>query len=193
MKKTLLIGIVFLLAACGAPFRVPQQFSSSTEVFKSNDIDTLQKNAPAESVLRIAYSAPYEDVFRIVEVSAAQAQLLVEDKNKDNGLIFASKTIPIEKVIWSFVDQKWNTGGWIHSEKRFYLIRVEELSGENTAVTIFSKVQFECSGGEEFEKNYDECRNVSVPHWPSHKQRNTREMEVIHNFIKNNLISAGLI
>lgn len=197
MKNLLYFVMVLLLCACSTTFHGPNQFSKSKDVFHDLNIkdEFVTSNLPAGSlfVLSMDYSAPYEDVFRMAKLSVSQTQFFLEKTDKEKGIIFASKSKPVEKRIENFVPHTWNTAGWVVSEKRFYLISVEELSGEKTTVKIFNKVQYECRYSGTSINNVDECKMITKPHWPSYQQNDAQTMEAYLNFVKNNLISAGLI
>jgi len=172
----------------------PAQFSKSLDVFSSGQIP---KDTPQDNMLSSVYEASFEDVFRLAKVSASQAQFLIEKSDKNNGLIYASKSTRLGVHIASKTPSEQvggRTGGTVNSERRYFLIRVKELTGESTEVTIANKVQYECTvqtGNPIVDPT--PCYQMSEVHWPVGPQKDSTPMEMFHQFLNNNLISAGLL
>ncbi len=194
-RVAILFLLVLLLIGCASnPYHGPEHFAKSVDVFASARNGSLPEGGPSDSKLQIVYDAPYEDVFRTAKVSAAQAQLFVEEANKDKGVIFAVQSKKVGSHINNYIESTLSTAGWIESEKRFYLIAVKELTAESTTVAIVSKIQFECKApGSGVITNIEACRDKTKVHWPLGKERDISTMEMFHNFLQNNLIAAGLL
>lgn len=184
---------ILLLQGCGGVIHRPDQFAKSVDVFSSNQITS---DTPEDSKMSMTYEASYEDVFRLAKVSASQAQFLIEKSDKENGYINASQSTRRGVHIATLTPSEQvggRTGGTVVSEKRFYLIKIKELTGESTEVTIVNKVQFECIYDDKFLVDPKPCEQMSKVHWPVGPQIDITNLENFHKFLNNNLISAGLI
>lgn len=184
---------ILLVQGCGGVIHRPDQFAESVNVFSQNQIPS---DAPQNSKMSMIYKASYEDVFRMAKVSASQAQFLIEKSDRENGYIYASQSTRRGVHIATLTPSEQvggRTGGTVVSEKRFYLIRIKELTGESTEVTIVNKVQYECRYDDDFLTDPKPCDQMSQVHWPVGPQINITNLENFHKFLNNNLISAGLI
>lgn len=196
IKSGKVFAICFLLVfvvSCTQTFRGPDHFAEINEVYGNALLGNLPVSAPSDSRLKVVYAAPYEDVFRAAEVSVAQAQLFVEYTNKDKGIILATRSTKVGSHINNYIEPTMNSSGYLDSEKRYYLIHVNELAAESAAVIIFTKIQFECHGQSGIVSNVKECMEKTKVHWPSGKEKNREPMEMFHNLLRNNLIASGVL
>lgn len=189
--------VTLLLGGCalsGTMFHGPEVFDTSTNVFSGVKSDSLPQGGAPDSRLAKVYEVPYYDVFREAKVAAVQAQLFVEKADESDGLIFAAQSRPVDRIMGAYVDPGMSGSGWIVSEKRFYLIALEEVTGESTKVTILDKVQYECRGEDKgWVANTDLCRSMTNVQWPTGNMKSVDTLETFHNMLSNNLIAAGLL
>lgn len=186
---------VFLNGCFPRGIVLPERFSTLKEVYPSDDVFDNLEGIPPDSYKRATYQAPYEDVFRIANVSATQAMMSVESINKTTGIIYAMK-VTQEPGVWNY-----NACGSAKNEKRyFYAIKVSETGPEATEILILSKAQGAAcyaggasigtvvgSGMGLFKK--DEAEAYATVHWSTKLQ----DLLEYFNLIRNNLIAEGLI
>lgn len=186
---------VFLNSCFPRGIVLPERFSTLKEVYPSDDVFDNLEGIPPDSYKRATYQAPYEDVFRIANVSATQAMMSVESINKTTGIIYAMK-VTQEPGVWNY-----NACGSAKNEKRyFYAIKVSETGPEATEILILSKAQGAAcyaggasigtvvgSGMGLFKK--DEAEAYATVHWSTKLQ----DLLEYFSLIRNNLIAEGLI
>lgn len=186
---------VFLNGCFPRGIVLPDRFSTLKEVYPSDDVFDNLEGIPADSYKRATYQAPFEDVFRIANVSATQAMMSVESINKTTGIIYAMK-VTQEPGVWNY-----NACGSAKNEKRyFYAIKVSETGPEATEILVLSKAQGAAcyaggasigtvvgSGMGLFKK--DEAEAYATVHWSTKLQ----DLLEYFNLIRNNLIAEGLI
>ena len=165
-----------------------------------------------QAVVQQVFNAPYEDVFRAVNVSASQALFHVHEQDKRAGVVLATevlRTQPTDQVHTTF----------------YYAILIKERGPRRTSVTIMAKVQYPCLyqvvgagwhiatfgivkaatalSGEDDDK--ESCTRRSTLRWaavvnsdsgirrlPFSPDR-TPEIARFLSFVRNNLIAAGAI
>ena len=164
-------------------------------MYPSDTIFDNLEGIPADSYKRVTYEAPYEDVFRIANISATQAMFSVESIDKSKGIIFAMK-VTQEQGVWNY-----NACGSPKNEKRyFYAIKVTEIGPETTEILVLSKTQGAAcyaggasvgtvvgSGMGLFRK--DEAEAYATVHWSTKLQ----DLLDYFNLIRTNLIAEGFI
>ncbi|MBN2515237.1 MAG: hypothetical protein JXC33_04300 [Deltaproteobacteria bacterium] len=188
--------LVFFLAGCfPKAIYLPEKFSTIEEVYPSDEIFNNLKDVPADSHKRVVFEVPYEDIFRIAQVSATQAMFNVESVDKSKGFIRAMK-VTQEPGVWNY-----NACGSPKNDKRyFYAIKIIETGPTTTEVIIVSKEQgASCyAGGASVGSavgtafglfNKEKAVAYASVHWST----NLRDLLQFFTLIRNNLIAAGLI
>jgi hypothetical protein len=190
------VMVVFFLTGCFPKgIYLPEKFSTIEEVYPSDEIFDQLEGIPADSYKKVAFEAPYEDVFRVAKVSATQAMFNVESVDKSKGLIFAMK-VTQEQGVWNY-----NACGPPKNDKRyFYAIKVIETGSTTTEVVIVSKTQGAAcyAGGASVGTavgtglglfNKKKAQAYASVHWSN----NLQDLLQFLTLIRNNLIAAGLI
>jgi hypothetical protein len=189
------VFFVFLYGCFPRGIVLPDKFSTLKEVYPSDDVfDNLEGISP-DSHKRVAYQAPYEDVFRIANVSATQAMMSVESINKSTGIIYAMK-VTQEPGVWNYSA----CGSAINEKRYFYAIKISETGPETTEILILAKAQGAAcyaggasvgtvvgSGMGLFKK--EEAEAYATVHW----SKKIQDLLEYFNLIKNNLIAEGFI
>lgn len=185
---------VFFLSGCfPRAIYLPERFSTIDEVYPSGEVFDHLGDVPVDSYKKVVFEAPYEDVFRIAEVSATQAMFNIESVDKAKGLIFALK-VTQEPGVWNY-----SACGSPRNDKRyFYAIRVKETGPTTTEVTILSKAQgASCyAGGASVGTavgtglgvfNKDKAVAYASVHWST----NLQDLLQYVTLMRNNLIASG--
>ena len=186
---------VFLNGCFPRGIVLPERFSTLKEAYPSDDVFDNLEGVPPDSYKKVTYQAPYEDVFRIANISATQAMFSVESINKSAGIIYAMK-ITQEPGVWNY-----SACGSAKNEKRyFYAIKISETGSETTEIIVLAKAQGAAcyaggasvgtvvgSGMGLFKK--DEAEAYASVHWSTKLQ----DLLEYFNLIRNNLIAEGFI
>jgi hypothetical protein len=157
-------------------------------------------------VVQQVFDAPYEDVFRAVNVATSQALFQVHAQDKRAGAVLATELLrrqPTDRVHTTF----------------YYAILTKELGPRQTSVTVMTKVQYPCSyresgagwhigtlgaaaamesGGKEL------CARLSALRWAAvvgsdsgvnypFSANRTPEVLRFLSFVRSNLVAAGVI
>jgi len=184
-----LLAVVSLVLASGclSTTTLPEHWASAKEAFP----DKKSTNPPHEkedAYVVATFRTPYEDVYRAALVSASQAMFNVTEENKREGYILAERIATIV-----------NTSIPVHY---YYAIRIDEIHGKESRVTIAAKAQRECGFYGHFAIDIDICTKQSELHWVDKRtprsigdpnpEGTKAEMTQVIVFIRNNLIAAGL-
>ena len=188
--------LVFFLMGCFPKgIYLPEKFSTIQEAYPSDKVFDHLEGIPVDSYKKVAFEAPYEDVFRVAKVSATQAMFNVESVDKSKGLILAMKATQ-EQGVWNY-----NACGTPKNDKRyFYAIKVIETGSTTTEVIILSKTQgASCyAGGASVGTvvgkgfglfNKKKAEAYASVHWST----NLQDLLQFLTLIRSNLIAAGLI
>ncbi|CAN5255699.1 hypothetical protein BH09PSE6_BH09PSE6_12590 [soil metagenome] len=198
LHETYLLPTPVLLscfACCPTP---AAQLAEVQEVFPDAAQVSSGVGIPPEAMKTAVYEASFEDVFRVANVSASQAQLNVEDVQKKAGQIFATRSVMI-------TFQQDSTAA-----RYFYLISVKEMAAKRTQVRIAAKVQGKCerlgAGFRAFTGVFtlgvseialapmaSQCKDLSSPNWALDRLSAETEMAQFQTFMRNSLIAAGLM
>ena len=186
--------VVFFLTGCfPKAIYLPERFSTIEEVYLSYEVFDHLEDVPDDSFEKIELKVPYEDVFRVVEVSATQAMFSVKSVDKNIGIILAMKATQ-EPGVWNY-----NACGTPKNDKRyFYAIKVLDTGPTTTEVIILSKVQgASCyAGGVSVGSvvgkglglfNKDNAEAYASVHWAT----NLQDLLQFLALVKNNLYAAG--
>ncbi|CAN5269774.1 hypothetical protein BH10PSE17_BH10PSE17_28770 [soil metagenome] len=186
---------VSMMAGCATP---PAQLVQVHEAFPDPSQVATGTGIPPEATKSAIYEASFEDVFRVANVSASQAQLNVEEVQKKAGQIFATRSAMI-------TFQQSSTAA-----RFYYVISVKELAAKRTQVRIAAKVQGKCetigSGFRVFTGVLtlgvselglgplaSQCKELSTPNWALDKFSAETEMGQFQTFMRNSLIASGLM
>ncbi len=176
---------------------VHEAFPDPVQVASGADI-------PTEAAKTMVYEVAFEDVFRLASLSASQAQLNVEDVQKRDGFIFATRSAMLMPPVG-------NQGTTPH--RFFYVISIKELAARRTQVRIAAKVQGKCerlTGGARaifavtsfgiteamlagLGNPQAECDALNSPNWALDKRSAEPEMAQFMVFLRNNLLAARLL
>lgn len=188
--KLLPIAFVFpLISGCLSltVYDTPKSLSNAAEVYSKNFTTINKSNLPEGSYKSSSFKAPYEDVFRAVNISAGQSLFNIESSNKDAGSILATKSAKVPNPFNAPVHQ-----GVESVRKYFYSILVTEKGPSTTDVRIVAKVQTTCQynniGGKEL------CLKESTVNYSTEKWHSSEsDMSNFLIFIRNNLYAAGVL
>lgn len=195
------LAIMLALSGCASTPDRPLQ-SSAREAFPDLSQAVSGNGVPAEAMKVAVYEAGFEDVFRVASVSASQAQLNVEQADKKNGLIFATRDAMLLAGVTAY-DQP-------APHRFFYVISVTELDAKRSQVRVVAKVQAECKkiqgGGRAlmgifsfgmselaFAPVNKNCERVTQTRWAQGTFTAALEMGQLQVFMRNNLLAAGLL
>ena len=194
-----MLTIYFLSGCVPSGVYLPERFKTIDQVYPSlASIDQIA-TAPSTGYRKEQYQAPYEDVFRLVEVTAVQTMMTIETIDSDSGIILASKIAADPQPY----EQSQVCMGLKNEVRYFYAIGVKELGPTTTQVSLVAKAQGRCCypGGKTvggavgsmmgvpFEEWKQKCLEFSSVHF-SDKQE---EVLQFFNFMRLNLLNAGLI
>jgi hypothetical protein len=191
IKAASSLGLVtLLLAACAAmtPEERPARFMTVDDAFGSS----AQSNEPpqgSEAIKKTVFNASYEEVFRAVSTSTAQAQFEIQTEDKRAGLILATRDV---QMLWF---QQGGVHGTVTPHLYFYAIRLKELGPKRTEVTIVSKVQGKCFIiHDPFPNKMDEyCPRLSAGMWSEGYHNDAQHLGQFMIFVRNNLLAAGVL
>lgn len=195
------LAIMLALSGCATSPDRPLQ-SSAREAFPDMSQAASGNEVPAEAMKVAVYEAGFEDVFRVASVSASQAQLNVEQVDKNNGLIFATRDAMLLAGVTAY-DQP-------SPHRFFYVISVTELDAKRSQVRVVAKVQAECKkirgGGRAamgilsfgmselaFAPVNKSCDRVTQTRWAEGTHTAALELGQFQVFMRNNLLAAGLL
>ncbi|KLD76795.1 hypothetical protein FZ025_13645 [Xanthomonas hyacinthi] len=196
------LAIMLALSGCASTPNRPLQ-SSAREAFPDLSQAVSGNEAPAEAMKVAVYEAGFEDVFRVASVSASQAQLNVEQVDKKNGLIFATRDAMLLPGISAY-DQP-------SPHRFFYVISVTELDAKRSQVRVVAKVQAECQNSVEGGNRAllgalsfgmseialapirHACERITHTRWAQGTWTAALEMGQFQVFMRNNLLAAGLL
>lgn len=181
------------------------RFKSAVELFEESaamDWSTIPAEANQMTVLPVAFA----DAFRAATVSATQAQFNIEKIDARQGRLLALRDLRAA----------WNPGNpnSITSMRYGYLIQLREQGPKLTEVRIAAKVQAYCEavsgagrvffavttfgiteavdGANTWSAN-DRCKALPAGIWARRPLDSQQEMGQFMNFVRNNLLAAGLL
>jgi len=209
MRMISLIVLVFFLSGCTVT--VPERFATLQEAYPPNESLTPPPDAPPDSYKKGTFAAPFEDVFRAVNVAASQAQLNVESTDKRKGQILATRFAQVQPRGFSG-DYSLKTFASTYS----YMIAVSEKGPKTTEVLASSKVQITCERvtalgwiGRTLAvpltfglmlvvlpfqiRDDNRCADLSTAQWATGELSSQQELDRLLIFTRNNLIAAGAL
>jgi len=204
MRVALILALAAAAAGCASSPKV--QLADVREVFTDPKQLASGAGVPAEATKTAVYEVPFEDVFRLANISASQAQLSVEEVQKNAGLIFATRAIMKSAA-------GFGTGAPT-PHRFFYAISVQELGPKSTRVRVMAKLQGKCETDVEFwggptytllaigsvgigplmgSSINKQCEALRVPHWAINQDSAETEISQFFVFLRNNLLAARLL
>ena len=175
---------------------LPENFSTITDVYpqKETNID----DAPQGSFMKTSLRVPYEDAFRSATVAASQAQLATIDSDQDLGRILALRATAVNPLVRKGASQY------------YYLIKVKEVTSNETEITIVTKSEEKCKYATPvgltlftiltlgillffmplIAMENSQCTDKSTLHYDV---TSMPEITQFMNFVRNDLIAAGLL
>lgn len=191
-----LICCFFALAGCGGLTWIPTSFATLQEAYPSGDPLRSTEGIPSESMQKVVFNAPYEDVFRAASVSASQTQWLIQKESKTEGIILALRVLQIPPPP-DTLDCPNAAGANRRPTQRnyYYAVVIKEKGPKSTEVAAVAKAQGMChtSCYDLFNPSANTaCERYASLHWASGHDTAMSELTQFMVFIRNNLIAAGL-
>jgi hypothetical protein len=154
------------------------------------------EGAPPESMQKIVFNAPFEDVYRAANVSVSQVQWLIQKESKAQGIILA---IQILEMLPPVTTANCPLNGGANSRPRqrnyYYAVVIKEKGPKSTEITAVAKVQGGCEHKACFAapSNNRACEAYASLHWATRDDSALPQLTQFMTFIRNNLIAAGLL
>jgi hypothetical protein len=185
----------FTLAGCGHVW-IPTRFGTMEEAYSLGDPLRSTEGVPSESMQKVVFNAPYEDVFRAADVSASQTQWLIQKESKAEGIILAIRVLQIPPPP-DTADCPNAAGANRRPTQRnyYYAVVIKEKGPKSTEITAVAKVQGRCEHKSCFLEPTANavCERYASLHWATGHDSAMSELTQFMTFIRNNLIAAGLL
>ncbi len=148
MLRVSLLAMVGLLAACANDFwgkYYPERFGTIQEAYPPGEADNVS-SIPEDAYVRRKFDVAYADLFEIVDKSASQIGIDLQETDKQHGILFGKKVV------------YWYDG---HGKRRpvhlFTKIMVKEQGPRRSTVTLVVKSQGDC-----LESVWGSCKDLAI-------------------------------
>ena len=199
---SLLFLISFFLTACAGATVYPERWSQTKEAYPNKQ----SMNPPPEmdkSFESAIFPVSYDDAYRAALVSVTQLQLNLVEENEDEGFLLAKKLLSGVRSTY----YPGSAGNVTASRRWHFAVTIKETGRKKTKVTIMTKSQGECTKGPGAAANIlslglsaavtagrgKMCEEYSSVHWANGFDHAQQEMNQFITFVRNNLLSNGLI
>ena len=125
--KPVIISLIIqtvLLSGCGVTLTLPSSWATHREAYPSVPADN-NSELNTGAIRSANFDFTYDEVYSSCEKALSFAQLNILDEERDNGNIYAVRT----------------SSGRGSTLRYYYLVDIEELSGNECKVRLYSKVQ----------------------------------------------------
>lgn len=204
-RVALILASAAAAAGCATVTKV--ELAEVRDVFSDRSQLATGNGVPPEASKTAVYDVPFEDVFRLTNLSASQAQLSVEDVQKNAGIILATRSV---------MKDPSGMGSAPTPHRFFYAVSVQELAPKSTRVRVVAKMQGKCQTSTESVPGGSamyafvtvstlglghmalapldkRCKELRQPHWATDKDSAEQELSQFFIFLRNNLLAARLL
>lgn len=185
------------LGGCASTY-LPEKWSSLDEAFPPRE-RLRSSEVPSESQQRGIFAAPYEDVYRAAMTSLSQAQYNIGYEDKKSGSLAGTR------IVQAPPGPGVGDNAVMPTERRYFVtVSVQERGPKSTEVLVAAKAQGRCqltpavahiitAGASAMMGVNDKCRAYSELHWASGNTSASQDLNSLLNFIRNNLLAAGVL